>query len=473
MSVSPIWVPLAPTFTAVNGPPPLSLSNVDDFVFPSIRKRRVRDQPLELLRLFPLIEAGVADDYIELLERTSLETHLLTLFPQVVEAIVSAIKDDQECIKYLNATFKHFANDDDVVVDAMGELMQTIGVQQSTLRKIKDLFPEIFPVEIVESEIRKGRIIGINFVVDRLSMLYGYDVMGKQEIDYFNDIFGKPTVDAVGVGVAGGVTAAAEDTSEEALISRWLKNFTQKRTKADVPDWIDVKPKETIELLDYDRWSTIDTGPPREEIKNIEDYHNDLQKFEIKGLSSEGLDDLLSSIITSIEVVPPDVYPINPIRMFGPVNRRTIECISAVISGGCRMLTCRCIVEYDDDEDEDTDVSPDGWFTGNCDRCTKIIRDLSHALRFPLATGGWVGCYCSEDCIRKQPPRITTALTDLLLTQSMEAMVTVGILDRFRLTHPVEEKHSKSKPLYLVSKSTQEIIPGLFVVPSSAPLKLP
>src|SRR5439155_7296 len=79
-------------------------------------------------------------------------------------------------------------------------------------------------------------------------------------------------------------------------------------------------------------------------------------------------------------------------RIFGPRNAiLNSECILG-IKGGCRMLSCTC-------KEED-----DIWFTNSCDCCFKKIRNISHCIRFPLEDGGWLGCYCSLDCMTQQPP---------------------------------------------------------------------
>jgi len=43
----------------------------------------------------------------------------------------------------------------------------------------------------------------------------------------------------------------------------------------------------------------------------------------------------------------------------------------------------------------------DSWFTGNCDECWYKIKKLRYAVRKPMQEGGWVGQFCSWDCVRK------------------------------------------------------------------------
>ena len=75
------------------------------------------------------------------------------------------------------------------------------------------------------------------------------------------------------------------------------------------------------------------------------------------------------------------------------------ECLGAPLnrkSKGCRMLTCICINE--DDDEQDIPVTRLQWFRGKCDLCNKKIKKECYAFRLPLDAGGWIGCYCSSDC---------------------------------------------------------------------------
>lgn len=117
--------------------------------------------------------------------------------------------------------------------------------------------------------------------------------------------------------------------------------------------------------------------------------------------------------------------------------------------GGCRMLTCyenenvardRLQDEYDS-EDEAGVLIPDvvekerfaelEWFDGKCQHlpCSKKIRAKHHALRMPLETGGWRGCYCSFDCIVDDIIGDNIVRLDLV-GRMREQIEDVGIYDR-------------------------------------------
>jgi hypothetical protein len=82
-------------------------------------------------------------------------------------------------------------------------------------------------------------------------------------------------------------------------------------------------------------------------------------------------------------------------RLLGPANPIYDSTNQQLAFGGCRMFSC-AVFDYDDQ-----DLSYYDWFTGICDICHKGIARRQYALRMPIAPGGWVGIYCSFDCLRK------------------------------------------------------------------------
>ncbi len=47
------------------------------------------------------------------------------------------------------------------------------------------------------------------------------------------------------------------------------------------------------------------------------------------------------------------------------------------------------------------DIQQETWFEGSCDNCRKKIRYQHYAVREPYFEGGWIGCYCSFNCVRE------------------------------------------------------------------------
>jgi hypothetical protein len=127
-------------------------------------------------------------------------------------------------------------------------------------------------------------------------------------------------------------------------------------------------------------------------------------------------------------------------RLLGPVNATynidmTMDHPCAKY-GGCRMLTCLEYENYDQDFgviDEELDLNYNfsnvNWFTGACDFCHQQILKRCYAVRKPLSNGGWVGCYCSWDHVRKDLSEPEYDV--ILMTRRLEGRIKeIGIQDR-------------------------------------------
>jgi len=82
----------------------------------------------------------------------------------------------------------------------------------------------------------------------------------------------------------------------------------------------------------------------------------------------------------------------------GPVNKGCWECKYSP-QGECRMMTCLCCENDDKIEEENNE-----WFFGICDNCEDEIYNKYVALRIPKEEGGWIGCFCSLQCLREVFP---------------------------------------------------------------------
>ena len=106
-------------------------------------------------------------------------------------------------------------------------------------------------------------------------------------------------------------------------------------------------------------------------------------------------------------------------QMFGPVNPLRIENWASIMTssgvydinkifGGPRMFLDNSFTFTDNDFEQEDD-SPD-WFTGECFYCHNKIPNRRWAVRLPHWAGGWMGCFCSWDCVRYE---LVSPLPDL------------------------------------------------------------
>lgn len=114
--------------------------------------------------------------------------------------------------------------------------------------------------------------------------------------------------------------------------------------------------------------------------------------------------------------------------------------------GGHRMFLCTHF-EVDDDDNELQDDFVD-WFSGNCDYCLRKIERRVYAIRRPLITGGFQGCYCSVDCIRSwykdfsEEDQASNILNDKILNAMEIQLLEIGIIDRIIPKHTLEQQRT-------------------------------
>lgn len=70
--------------------------------------------------------------------------------------------------------------------------------------------------------------------------------------------------------------------------------------------------------------------------------------------------------------------------------------------GCCRMLTCTCYINCDEEEADDDTVIGEGdraWFSGKCEQCLSEIPRYWYAARRPGLRRSWKNNFCSRDCM--------------------------------------------------------------------------
>lgn len=119
-------------------------------------------------------------------------------------------------------------------------------------------------------------------------------------------------------------------------------------------------------------------------------------------------DDIQQAMMKISELEHEDEFNV---RIFGPSN------------GSHRMLICNCF------ETCGKDGCPRFfWFKdGMCDSCSKKIRRPSYALRFPMEEGGFMGKYCSWDCLRDYPAQEISDIVEFRLQSLKDTLDTFKV----------------------------------------------
>ena len=234
-------------------------------------------------------------------------------------------------------------------------------------------------------------------------------------------------------------------------ISCYLKNkrvFDREMYKC--PYWVSLNEGENIGLL-----ATVPLGENEETGEEVrfdkiidssssffyqllpkrDRYDEEKASFSITDLP-ENIKDSIQVFLkasTDSEMSESGVKIGTPERVWGPINRIIGRgcCSGPDGEGPCRMLQCECL--GGDGVDDPEPYQNDGnitWFHGKCDSCGKFIMDISHALRFPNHHGGWKGCYCSFECMKKDPPHKVTKEENILLGIMKANIDRDGIMDR-------------------------------------------
>jgi hypothetical protein len=314
--------------------------------------------------------------------------------------------------------------DSDDVSGALGDLVSYYAFPSKSLKFLVESLGDIHPVEILETQMVKTNGLSVRYIADRLTNAYGRNVLGKAEVNYL-------------LGVAKRDNPDGAETT-------WLQSFYTRQTSVSKkPVWVSVNDTETLDLLDIEPWKKAESSSKKFTCDGIDPIRCVLDQFTLK--TKEGIpvneamiEEVVSTARSMVKKFDDNIYPGTPFRVFGPLNGfLDRECLTSIVSGGCRMLTCNCR-DFDQEKDFDAvDVPEDPyeWFRGNCDNCDHKIMSLSYVVRYPVIGGGWTGTYCSVECLRKLQPRDSTPLGEMLLDSAFGEMSEIGILDRRELTH--------------------------------------
>jgi hypothetical protein len=179
-----------------------------------------------------------------------------------------------------------------------------------------------------------------------------------------------------------------------------------------------------------EREEEIDPETGERKIKRHEVRKDEISEA-IKSTLSEADRAMISGKIPSMKTIELDILRD---RLWGPANGYPEKnCLTAGQKlGPCRMLSCNCCIDLDEEEDYDPYSAPDptNWFVKQCENCEREIANVSYAVRFPVTGGGWIGCYCSFKCMLKNPPRPIYHETEMTLERVQEIILHRGIMDR-------------------------------------------
>lgn len=147
-----------------------------------------------------------------------------------------------------------------------------------------------------------------------------------------------------------------------------------------------------------------------------------------------------SSVVSVQEEQSPDLF-----RVLGPLNKFLASTESENNPDGrcgkygCRMLTCMCFPDIDEEFEEDDEFGYDrgeednstAWFKGVCMTCDTRIPRACYAVRRPVQSGGWKNTYCSFQCLERDTGEDKLTLVEESIVRiAREQLVSIGVYDR-------------------------------------------
>lgn len=209
--------------------------------------------------------------------------------------------------------------------------------------------------------------------------------------------------------------------------------------KSKKPEWV-IEPKdgETQEM-----YKSLDSSGESKNLLNSEKLLSQLkeaidsnvkidpldldQKRDIENLTSMAIS-LKENILNQNEDFPLERY-------YGPTNEIfDQECCG--MKGPCKMFYCNCRNEMDYEDTSYLDLglnskvkNPQDWFNGTCEECGIGIEKFRYSVRFPVKDGGWIGCFCSFDCMKKSNIRPYDKEAEIRVKEIKETLYKIGIVD--------------------------------------------
>lgn len=390
-----------------------------------------------------LIREGKYGEYILELDKIELDKYLGNHMDRLtfLVSLVNALKDSPDNAfkeRAVNLTISKWQSpQDDDPSGVIGDLINSILCPLDAIQALLVYYDDITANEIIESQITQESGLSLDLLLNRVITLFkertsNRNVITSQELNYLRSI--------------------AETYNNKSVLNWIDSKLKNELSIAEKPHWVNIQPGETADVLIMDLWRAVDKNLnpiPSMTSDAIVDFMKDNYTFTKKG---EVIDDreivevadtaLKSSVFSSMvnSAFNSEVkYPADPDRMFGPINKR-IEgrCVSSILFD-CFMLSCRCRDFDQSDDAEPTDIDPEGWFKGECDACSRKILDISYSLRYPVINGGFIGCFCSSDCLKIKPSRTPTQMTELILDNMFAVIEEKGIIDRLALAEGEDE----------------------------------
>lgn len=323
------------------------------------------------------------------------------------------------------------SNETEDVEGVIGDLAATMMCFQKNLNYIVDVLKDSINIlSILDLHIRTRYGTGMVFslVCDRLLEAFHLENLEDFQWDHLEDTV-EETLSASRYDPHFISREMYSETRNNKDVKRYIDYKRKKllnNIKAKKPEWI-IDPKENETEEKYKKiLESLNSEKILSHLKEAIDSHvkidtlDNEQNQQLENLTSMAIS-LKENILNQNEDFPPERY-------YGPSNEIFgQDCCG--MKGPCRMFYCVC---RNDEDYEDTsylhvELNPQSWFHGTCEECGIGIEKFRYAIRYPVKDGGWIGCFCSFDCLYKSNIRPIYNNEDLLIQEVKEMVEGYGV----------------------------------------------
>ena len=285
-------------------------------------------------------------------------------------------------------------------------------------------YPTITYLEIMLDFINYDSIPAISLACKKADQIFG-----TQSINTYKELYNKFQTDTLGLGntkvnnrVEEYLEIKIKELSEYQEYPKWLisSDLTSSELMERLPKEMKTPAFTDQELLDLALENL-------NEVVNEEDREQaiEIMKKSFSIITREEKQKLWADL-NKLQINNQEQEDVELFKILGPVNPILNATDEELKWGGERMFISS-IYDYDEDIGEVED-----YFTGNCQECNLKLRNRYHCVRLPRVTGGWLGCFCSWNCIRtfvkkNEEPNV---LLEVMINIYQDQISAYGIYDR-------------------------------------------
>lgn len=332
----------------------------------------------------------------------------------------------------------------DDVEGVIGDLAATMMCFQKNLNYIVDVLKDSINIlSILDLHIRTRYGTGMVFslVCDRLLEAFHLENLEDFQWDHLEDTV-EETLHASQYDPHFISREMYSETRNNKDVKRYIEYKRKKLlncVKAKKPEWV-MEPKtgETEEVYksldssgEYN--SPINSEKLLSQLKEAIDSNIKLDPLDLD--QKKDIENLTSMVISLKENILNQNEDFPSERYYGPSNEIfDQECCG--IKGPCKMFYCNCRNEMDYEDTSYLDLglnskvkNPQSWFNGICEECGIGIEKFNYTVRFPIKDGGWLGCFCSFECMKKSNIRPYDNETEIRVKEIKETLNKIGVVD--------------------------------------------